>query len=242
MKEHFGKKSYTEEFKKEVVKAALNSGTSMSAVARKYEINLTLVRNWKAKYEVEILQEIDKNAGDDSVREVQKNNAVSASENKIRDQPKEFSMLNFEIENKIHSLHCYIAADEGFVSSIILYSRLQMTHGDVWFGAYYGAVGGGESDGGYFRIDIEDGKSEHLDYDDVDGLSEDEPDQAAILEAVMQSLWTLVDDDEGDLTVSDEGSQHYIPDDDGIWFDEEFDGDSLDEISQQWKIQLRFQS
>lgn len=60
------KKTYTEEFKKEVVHTALTAGTSLSEIARMYEVNLTLVRNWKAKYEAEILQEIKGLEGNDS--------------------------------------------------------------------------------------------------------------------------------------------------------------------------------
>jgi hypothetical protein len=60
------KKSYTEEFKKEVVHTALTAGTSLSEIARMYEINLTLVRNWKAKYEAEILKVINGDDGNDS--------------------------------------------------------------------------------------------------------------------------------------------------------------------------------
>ena len=43
------------------------------------------------------------------------------------------------------------------------------------FGAYYGSVGGGENDGGFFRMDIESSTSECLDYDEVDGLEEENP-------------------------------------------------------------------
>lgn len=63
------KKSYTEEFKKEVVHTALTAGTSLSEIARMYEINLTLVRNWKAKYEAEILQEINGDDGNENGKE-----------------------------------------------------------------------------------------------------------------------------------------------------------------------------
>ena len=152
------------------------------------------------------------------------------------------SNLQFELESRSYSCSSYIAADDGFVSSIIVYTIVPMDHGDVWIGAYYGSVGGGENDGGYFRIDLENGSAEHLDYDDVDGLSEDHPTQAALFQAVMQTLWTLVDEDEGDLTLTELGGTHYDPDDDGISIDELFDGDSLDEVSGQWKIGLRFES
>jgi hypothetical protein len=62
------KKSYTEEFKKEVVHTALTAGTSLSEIARMYEINLTLVRNWKAKYGAEILKEINGDEDNDTGR------------------------------------------------------------------------------------------------------------------------------------------------------------------------------
>lgn len=54
MKTPSGKRSYTEEFKKEVVRTALTGGVSLSEVARMHGVHLTLVRNWKEKYESEI--------------------------------------------------------------------------------------------------------------------------------------------------------------------------------------------
>ena len=65
------KKSYTEDFKKEVVHTALTAGTSLSEIARMYEINLTLVRNWKAKYGAEILKEINGDEDNDGARSTQ---------------------------------------------------------------------------------------------------------------------------------------------------------------------------
>jgi hypothetical protein len=122
-----------------------------------------------------------------------------------------------------------------------LYAIKSQPEGDIWLGAYYGAVGGGENDGGYFILDIEAGSSKHLDYDEVEELSESDPTKAAVFEGLMQTLWTLVDDDDGDLIVSSYGSNHYLPDSDGIWSDADFDGDSLDEVSKLWKIRLRFE-
>ena len=72
------KKTYTEEFKKEVVHTALTAGTSLSEIARMYEVNLTLVRNWKAKYEADILSEIgNKITNSDNIQ----NFAVSIEQN-----------------------------------------------------------------------------------------------------------------------------------------------------------------
>jgi len=130
------------------------------------------------------------------------------------------------------------------VSEIILYTVVQAEDGDIWFGAYYGSVGGGENDGGFFRMDIESSTSECLDYDEVDGLEEENPLHSSILNALMQKLWTLVDDEDGevDLYTTDQGSKLYVPDESGVWMSSMFDGDSFDQISDEWKLGLAFES
>ena len=138
----------------------------------------------------------------------------------------------------------YISASGGVVSEIILYTVVQAEDGDIWFGAYYGSVGGGENDGGFFRMDIESSTSECLDYDEVDGLEEESPLHSSILNALMQKLWTLVDDEDGevDLYTTDQGSKLYVPDESGVWMSSMFDGDSFDQISDEWKLGLSFES
>jgi len=138
----------------------------------------------------------------------------------------------------------YISASGGVVSEIILYTVVQAEDGDIWFGAYYGSVGGGENDGGFFRMDIESSTSECLDYDEVDGLEEENPLHSSILNALMQKLWTLVDDEDGevDLYITDQGSKLYVPDESGVWMSSMFDGDSFDQISDEWKLGLAFES
>jgi hypothetical protein len=138
----------------------------------------------------------------------------------------------------------YISASGGVVSEIILYTVVQAEDGDIWFGAYYGSVGGGENDGGFFRMDIESSTSECLDYDEVDGLEEENPLHSSILNALMQKLWTLVDDEDGevDLYTTDQGSKLYVPDESGVWMSSMFDGDSFDQISDEWKLGLAFES
>ena len=138
----------------------------------------------------------------------------------------------------------YISASGGVVSEIILYTVVQAEDGDIWFGAYYGSVGGGENDGGFFRIDIESSTSECLDYDEVDGLEEENPAHSSILNALMQKLWTIVDDEdnESDLYITDDGSKLYVPDESGVWMSSLFDGDAFDEISNEWKLGLAFES
>ena len=150
------------------------------------------------------------------------------------------SKSNVVVNGNSYDCDIYISASGGVVSEIILYTVVQAEDGDIWFGAYYGSVGGGENDGGFFRMDIESSTSECLDYDEVDGLEEENPLHSSILNALMQKLWTLVDDEdgEGDLYTTDQGSKLYVPDESGVWMSSMFDGDSFDQISDEWKLGL----
>ena len=154
------------------------------------------------------------------------------------------SKVNVAVNGNSYDCEVYISASDGVVSEIILYSIERKDEGDVLFGAYYGSVGGGENDGGFFRMDIESSSSECLDYDEVDGLEEENPAHSSILNALMQKLWTLVDDENGevDLYITDEGSKLYAPDETGVWMSSLFDGDALDQISNEWKLGLAFES
>ena len=154
------------------------------------------------------------------------------------------SKSNVVVNGNSYDCDIYISASGGVVSEIILYTVVQAEDGDIWFGAYYGSVGGGENDGGFFRIDIESSTSECLDYDEVDGLEEENPLHSSILNALMQKLWTLVDDEDGevDLYITDQGSKLYVPDESGVWMSSMFDGDSFDQISDEWKLGLAFES
>jgi hypothetical protein len=154
------------------------------------------------------------------------------------------SKVKLAVNGNSYDCEIYISASDGVVSEIILYTIERKDEGDVLFGAYYGSVGGGENDGGFFRMDIESSTSECLDYDEVDGLEEENPAHSSILNALMQKLWTIVDDEDGevDLYITDEGSKLYAPDDTGIWMSSLFDGDAFDEISNEWKLGLAFES
>ena len=154
------------------------------------------------------------------------------------------SEVNVAVNGNSYDCEVYISASDGVVSEIILYSIERKDEGDVLFGAYYGSVGGGENDGGFFRMDIESSSSECLDYDEVDGLEEENPVHSSMLNALMQKLWTLVDDENGevDLYMTDEGSKLYAPDETGVWMSSLFDGDALDHISNEWKLGLAFES
>ena len=154
------------------------------------------------------------------------------------------SKVNVAVNENSYDCDIYISASDGVVSEIILYTIERKNEGDVLFGAYYGSVGGGENDGGFFRMDIESSTSECLDYDEVDGLEEENPVHSSILNALMQKLWILVDDENGDvdLYITDEGSKLYAPNETGVWMSSLFDGDALDQISNEWKLGLAFES
>ncbi len=154
------------------------------------------------------------------------------------------SEVNVAVNGNSYDCEVYISASDRVVSEIILYSIERKDEGDVLFGAYYGSVGGGENDGGFFRMDIESSSSECLDYDEVDGLEEENPVHSSMLNALMQKLWTLVDDENGevDLYITDEGSKLYTPDESGVWMSSMFDGDSFDQISDDWKLGLSFEN
>ena len=154
------------------------------------------------------------------------------------------SKVKVAVNGNSYDCEVYISASDGVVSEIILYTIERKEEGDVLFGAYYGSVGGGENDGGFFRMDIESSTSECLDYDEVDGLEEENPAHSSILNALMQKLWTIVDDEdnESDLYITDDGSKLYVPDESGVWMSSLFDGDAFDEISNEWKLGLAFES
>ena len=154
------------------------------------------------------------------------------------------SKSNVVVSGNSYDCDIYISASGGVVSEIILYTVVQAEDGDIWLGAYYGSVGGGENDGGFFRIDIESSTSECLDYDEVDGLEEENPLHSSILNALMQKLWTLVDDEDGEVNLytTDQGSKLYVPDESGVWMSSMFHGDSFDQISDEWKLGLAFES
>ena len=154
------------------------------------------------------------------------------------------SKVKLAVNGNSYDCEIYISASDGVVSEIILYTIDRKDEGDVLFGAYYGSVGGGENDGGFFRMDIESSTSECLDYDEVDGLEEENPAHSSILNALMQKLWTIVDDEdnESDLYITDDGSKLYVPDESGVWMSSLFDGDAFDEISNEWKLGLAFES
>ncbi len=109
------------------------------------------------------------------------------------------------------------------------------------FGAFYGYAGGGEYDGGFFSIDQESWETNVLGYDDVE---EDEDSQT--FNALMVLCGETSDDEdpsmlsEGGKTLLETGED--TEDGDRVVLINDFDGDLLSEVSEQWNISLRFES
>lgn len=138
------------------------------------------------------------------------------------------------------TLDGYISIDGDQVSAAIFKTVLPGDEGDFIFGAYYGYAGGGENDGGFFSIDIENSITKHIDFSEFDEMQEDNRKHHSILEALMQKLWHYVDEDEGVMELS--ANAHELQfDGDGFWLSNGFDGDMLSEISDMWLISLKFE-
>lgn len=145
------------------------------------------------------------------------------------------------VESEANEKMRYIAGEDGVVSSIVIYEQIETSRGEEILGAYYGYAGGGDNDGGYFRINFENSVFEHLDFGELENLQEIEPESASRLESLMQYIWSLVSDDDEELVLTQEGQEVFDPDDDGVWMDDAFDGDALEEVSNLWAISLRFE-
>ena len=137
------------------------------------------------------------------------------------------------------SLDGYISTYENQVTAAIFSTFLPGPKGDYCLGAYYGYAGGGVNDGGFFSIDFENSVHKHIDFDELDEMHENNKDHYDILESLMQKIWHFVDEDEGVMELTNNGLELEI-DDDGFWISDNFDTDMLAEISELWRISLRF--
>ena len=137
------------------------------------------------------------------------------------------------------SLDGYISTYENQVTAAIFSTFLPGPKGDYCLGAYYGYAGGGVNDGGFFSIDFENSVHKHIDFDELDEMHENNKDHYGILESLMQKIWHFVDEDEGVMELTNNGLELEI-DDDGFWISDNFDADMLAEISELWRISLRF--
>ncbi len=123
-------------------------------------------------------------------------------------------------------------------SSLLFGPRPFGVFGDFCLGAYYGYAGGGVNDGGFFSIDIENSIHQHINFDQFDGMHENNSFHHSILEALIKKLWLFVDENDEIMTLTEDGLS--LERNDGIWISDYFDGDLLAEISDLWSISLRF--
>tara|TARA_B110000858_G_scaffold25342_1_gene26012 strand:+ start:646 stop:1092 length:447 start_codon:yes stop_codon:yes gene_type:complete len=132
----------------------------------------------------------------------------------------------------------YISTDNNEVTAAIFMTVVPGTNGDFCLGAYYGYAGGGVNDGGFFSIDIENSIHQHINFDQFDGMHENNIFHHNILEALIKKLWLFVDENDEIMTLTEDGLS--LERNDGIWISDYFDGDLLAEISDLWSISLRF--
>ena len=132
----------------------------------------------------------------------------------------------------------YISTDNNVVTAAIFMTVVPGAKGDFCLGAYYGYAGGGLNDGGFFSIDIENSIHQHINFDQFDGMHENNIFHHNILEALIKKLWLFVDENDEIMTLTEDGLS--LERNDGIWISDYFDGDLLAEISDLWSISLRF--
>ena len=132
----------------------------------------------------------------------------------------------------------YISTDNNVVTAAIFMTVVPGTNGDFCLGAYYGYAGGGVNDGGFFSIDIENSIHQHINFDQFDGMHENNSFHHSTLEALIKKLWLFVDENDEIMTLTEDGLS--LERNDGIWISDYFDGDLLAEISDLWSISLRF--
>ena len=132
----------------------------------------------------------------------------------------------------------YISTDNNEVTAAIFMTVVPGANGDFCLGAYYGYAGGGVNDGGFFSIDIENSIHQHINFDQFDGMHENNSFHHSTLEALIKKLWLFVDENDEIMTLTEDGLS--LERNDGIWISDYFDGDLLAEISDLWSISLSF--
>lgn len=149
--------------------------------------------------------------------------------------------MQIEIEGKSIEIQRYISTKKNaIVDVIILYSNVEIDEYDFILGAYYGNVGSGVLDGGYFRIDYDSDETSALDYEEIEELANTNPVQHSILEKLMRSLWTLVEEIDEELMLTKAGKEFFSSKRGKVCMDDDFLGDDLEGVSDLWKLPLRF--
>ena len=111
------------------------------------------------------------------------------------------------------------------------------------FGAYYGYCGGAVYDGGFFHKDWEN--DQVLDYSDIDKIGTEHPELSQVYNLLMQEIWKNIEQQDVDapLKLTKHGLRLFnSTDSKDLYTSDEFDGDSLDRVSENWKLPLRFES
>jgi hypothetical protein len=134
-----------------------------------------------------------------------------------------------------------VDSDSKSVTASVVYFIIEENSGIVIYGAYYGYCGGGENDGGYFLIDIENAENKLLGYDDVEALSQEHPIARDLFEYLMSQVWVVMDDNDGQLEPNEVGVALLNADNEGVHLGHGFDGDALADISQEWPLTLKFE-
>lgn len=142
------------------------------------------------------------------------------------------------------NLRRYVKADENgnFVYGIVYIEEWNDEETSCCLrGAYYGYTGGGEHDGGFFYIDIENDIHTTLDFSEAE-----EDEHSDLYNALMYECGRFYEEDDGVYSLNEYstglievGSQE---DDGALFVDDEFDTDTLEQVSNQWVIGLRFES
>lgn len=145
-------------------------------------------------------------------------------------------MSKIEIEQKNISFYLK-GRDSGEFSATVAYCVRE----ECIYGAFYGYAGGGEYDGGFFEVDQSDWNVRILGYDEAEGSDNSE------LFNELMALCGSMSDDEDSSMLSKEGlelleSGEQAEDEERVLILNNFDEDSLSDVSEQWNISLRFDS
>jgi hypothetical protein len=131
-------------------------------------------------------------------------------------------------------------SDKEFLHGIA-YEVNENSEGDsLILGAYFGYIGGGEYDGGFFLIDFENSINKVISYDDASNS-----DYSEIFDNLMGIAGGFCEDSDSS-SLSKKGRMLIKKaeklDGDFIYMDEDFDGDMLADISEIWQLTLKFES
>lgn len=123
----------------------------------------------------------------------------------------------------------------------ISYAVDENSDGDsIILGAFFGYIGGGDYDGGFFLIDPEKSVNKIFSYDEASTSNYSE-----IFDNLMSVAGSFCEDSDSSC-LSKKGKALIKKSEkiegDLVYMSEEFDGDALAEISELWELTLKFES